>query len=324
MNEMILGLDTSNYRTSAAVITRDGRIVLNERRLLKVPGGERGLRQSDAVFLHIQQLKEMAAAIRQATTKGELIAVAVSTRPRDQEDSYMPVFQVGNTIGQYISAVLHVPCYETSHQMGHLFAAAYGTILENRDHYLAIHLSGGTTELLVRNGMKITLLGGTKDLHAGQLVDRTGVSLGLGFPAGPEMEALAEKGTARGRLGCSMEGDDLFCHFSGAETRVQQWIREGSLPKEDIAREVFELLARTVARLLHAGRKKTGIKQALVTGGVAASGLLRHLILTRLQMIDQEIETVFGSEELSGDNAVGTALAGACMLQDDMAENKEE
>ncbi len=324
MNEMILGLDTSNYRTSAALVTLEGKIIFNERRLLKVPEGERGLRQSDAVFQHVQQLREIMAPIRQEATEGKMIGVSVSARPRDQEDSYMPVFQVGRTVGQCIAAVLRVPCYEISHQMGHLFAAAHGTILEKEDRYLALHLSGGTTELLVRDGLKITVLGGTKDLHAGQLVDRTGVSMGFGFPSGPELEALAEKGSSKGRLGCSMEGGDLFCHFSGAETRVQQWIREGGVPKEDIAREVFDLLARTVARLLHAGKKKTGIRPALVAGGVAASTLFRNLLKERLQMVDREIVTVFGSEELCGDNAVGTAMAGVRMLQDETAVYREE
>ena len=310
----VIGFDTSNYRTSAAVVTLDGEILADWRELLPVSEGERGLRQSEAVFAHIRQLRNSETLIRSKTDGIRIAAVAASTKPRDGEDSYMPVFQVGHTVGNMLAAALNVPLFETTHQRGHLAAAGHGTVMENAEKMLALHLSGGTTDLLRVDRNRIDRLGGSADLHAGQLVDRTGVALGLPFPSGEAMEALALRGKSEGRLGCSMENNDLICHLSGAETKVMQWIRREELPAEDIAREIFDLLARTIVRLLKAGVKKTGLSRALVTGGVASSTLLRQLLEERRNKTAGCPEIVFGKPEWSGDNAVGVALIGAKRL----------
>ena len=307
----VIGFDTSNYRTSVAAVALDGEILVNYRELLPVSDGERGLRQSDAVFAHVRQLRNSGESLRDALKDTEIVAAAASTRPRDGAESYMPAFQVGHTAGSMVAAALNVPFYETTHQRGHLAAALRGTELERENRLLAVHLSGGTTDLLALDRDKITQLGGSADLNAGQLVDRAGVAMGLGFPSGAALEELAVRGTCEGRLGCSLENGDLTCHLSGAETKVQRWIREGSMPAEDIAREIYDLLARTLVRMLKAGAEKTGIRQALVTGGVAASALLRQMMKERRAKTRGCPGIVFGKPEMSGDNAVGVALIGA-------------
>ncbi len=308
---VVIGFDTSNYRTSVAAVTLDGEILVNHRELLPVTSGERGLRQSDAVFAHIRQLRNSEEALREALKGSRIAAVAASTRPRDGETSYMPVFQVGYTAGSLLAAALNVPFYETTHQRGHLAAAMAGTGLEKEESLLAVHLSGGTTDLLVMDADSVTQIGGSADLHAGQLVDRAGVAMGLTFPSGEELEELAALGHSEGRLGCSMEDRDLVCHLSGAETKVQQWIRDGSLPREDVAREIYDLVARMLVRMLKAGTEKTGIRKALVTGGVAASALLRQLMEQRRMKTRGCPDIVFGRPEMSGDNAAGVAMIGA-------------
>ena len=281
---VVVGFDTSNYRTSVAAVRLDGEILVNHRELLPVADGERGLRQSDAVFAHIRQIRNAEQALRTALKDEKIAAVAASTKPRDGEQSYMPVFQVGQTAGSLLAAALDIPFYETTHQRGHLAAALAGTALSGRERMLAVHLSGGTTDLLVLDGETVTQIGGSADLHAGQLVDRAGVAMGLPFPSG---DAL------------------------GAETKVRQWIRDGSLSREDIAREIYDLLARTLLRMLKAGAGKTGITEALVTGGVAASGLLRQTLEDRIARSRGCPQIVFGRPDMSGDNAVGVALIGA-------------
>ena len=212
----VIGFDTSNYRTSAAVVTLDGEILADWRELLPVSEGERGLRQSEAVFAHIRQLRNSEALIRSQAKGIRIAGVAASTKPRDGEESYMPVFQVGHTVGIMLAASMNVPFFKTTHQHGHLAAAAYGTVMENAEKMLALHLSGGTTDLLWADRERIERIGGSADLHAGQLVDRAGVALGLPFPSGEALEALALQGRCEGRLGCSMENKDLICHLSGA------------------------------------------------------------------------------------------------------------
>ena len=310
----VVGFDTSNYRTSVAAVTLDGEILVNHRELLPVADGERGLRQSDAVFAHIRQIRNAEEALRSALKDTEIAAVAASTKPRDGDESYMPVFQVGYTAGSILAAAIGVPFYETTHQRGHIAAALAGSGLEGRKRLLAVHLSGGTTDLLAVDEDNVTQIGGSADLHAGQLVDRAGVAMGLPFPSGEALEELALRGRSGGRLGCSLEDGDLTCHLSGAETKARQWIEAGSLPREDIAREIYDLLARTLIRMVKAGAEKTGIREALITGGVASSALLRRLLEERRARTRGCPGLVFGKPEMSGDNAVGVAMIGAKKL----------
>ena len=310
MKRAVVGLDTSNYRTSLAAVSLEGDILLNLRELLPVAQGERGLRQSDALYAHLKQMKRMEAPLREALQGWKIAAVCASTRPRDRLDSYMPVFEVGDTVGRLVAATAGIPFFRSDHQQGHIWAARKGTSLEGEDAFLAVHLSGGTTDLLLFHAGDITELGGSLDLHAGQLVDRIGVAMGLPFPAGPELERLAERGTCDSLLGCSMASGDLQCHFSGAETKALSWIREKKMTQERIALEVYDLLARTIARMLAAGKRDTGFQNALICGGVASSALFRRMLTDRLRRKTPEMKVVFGDPALSGDNAVGVAMIG--------------
>ena len=155
---------------------------------------------------------------------------------------------------------------------------------------------------------RLTLLAGTRDLHAGQLIDRVGVALGLPFPAGPSLEKLAMTGAAQSLLPVSMEDGD--CHFSGAEARAMQWIQAGDMPAPQIAAEVFSLVERTVLRLLTAAADKTGVHDALLTGGVASSQLFRDQICAINQKRRLGLRLYFGQRQYAGDNAAGVALIG--------------
>ena len=319
MRQVVVGLDTSCYTTSAAAVTADGQVVASCRKLLPVKLGERGLRQSEGVFIHVRQLPERLEELREFIRGDEIVAVCASSRPRDEEESYMPVFQVGDAQARGLAAMLGVPYFSSTHQRGHVAAAMVDSGIAPGD-LLAVHLSGGTTELLSLRGEALTLLGGTLDLHAGQVVDRVGVALGLPFPAGPHLEKLALQGHAEARLPVSMAEGGLCCHLSGAESQAQRWIASGALSVEDIAMEVYDLLARTVARLILAGAAKTGIRQVLIAGGVASSALFRRLVTERIRKSDRGLRVCFGKPEYSGDNAVGAALIGARKYRE-MMEN---
>ena len=223
----------------------------------------------------------------------------------------MPVFTVGMGHARVLASALNVPLYETSHQQGHVAAGLIGN-KQPEEPFVALHLSGGTTELLACENSRLTLLGGCADLHAGQVVDRVGVAMGLPFPAGPHLEKLAMSygDAVESLLPVSMEKDGLTCHLSGVETRAQQWIKEGKMSHEQIAAEVFDVLARTVARLLTGACQKANAKQALVVGGVASSTLLREQLNRRLAKQRRNIEVLFGQPQFSADNAAGVAAIG--------------
>ena len=301
---LCLGLDTSNYTTSAALCA-PGMEPGQRRQLLPVPAGERGLRQSEAVFAHVRQIEKVLLPLLQQNHE-PISCVCASASPRDGQDSYMPVFQVGLNQGRSIAAALRVPFFETTHQRGHIAAAKYGSGLES-PRFLALHLSGGTTDILLADDEKLTPLGASCDLHAGQLVDRIGVKMALPFPAGPHLEALALQGVSRSRIPVSMEG--LNCHLSGAEAQLLRLIQAGE-SKFDVAAEVYSVLCRTVLRLIAAAAEETNVKDVLIAGGVASSRLLRSMLLERSEKRRLGLRLHFGRPEFSGDNAVGVALIG--------------
>lgn len=308
-----LGFDTSCYTTSAAAVNEHGEVVAASRMLLPVKQGERGLRQSEAVFAHVRQMPLVMDDLRKQLEgqNADIVAVCASAAPRDEEESYMPVFTVGLGHAKVIADVLGVPLYQTSHQQGHVAAGLIGH-KQPEEPFVALHLSGGTTELLSCDNGKLTLLGGCADLHAGQMVDRVGVAMGLPFPAGPHLEKLAMsyEGMVESLLPVSVEKDGLTCHLSGVETRAQQWIKEGKMSNAQIAAEVFDVLARTVARLLTGACQKANAKKALAVGGVASSTLLREQLRRRLAKQRVQMEVLFGQPQYSADNAAGVAAIG--------------
>lgn len=303
---IVLGIDTSCYTTSVAAADENGVLVSN-RKLLPVAAGERGLRQSEAVFTHIKQLPQLFEDTVRELDKSQIRAVSVSVRPRDNGDSYMPVFLSGTSFARVAAASLGVPVLETTHQRGHIRAALQDSGLKS-DKYLAVHLSGGTTEVVLMDGNELNLLAGTKDLHAGQVIDRIGVAMDLPFPAGPSLEKLAMNGVSESRLSVSMDGCD--CHLSGVETKAARWVKEGVLPRETIAAEVFGVIERTVLRMLEACSAKTGVKEILLTGGVASSGLFREQLQALNAKRRTGLKLFFGKQNYSGDNAAGVALIG--------------
>ncbi len=308
----VLGIDTSCYTTSAALAGVSGRVLASARRLLEVEEGERGLMQSQGLFQHVKRLPDMIADVMQKAPQAEIVAVCASTRPRPAQESYMPVFRAGESQARAAAALLRVPFYPVSHQEGHVRAAMVDAGIEADKPFLALHLSGGTTEILLSEAGELTLLGGSLDLHAGQLVDRTGVRMKLGFPAGPALEKLAMAGVAqerpKGMIGVSVKG--VNCCMAGAENKVVRMMDEGGMSREQIAAEVFDFLARTIGRQIEAACAQTGCRQALLAGGVSSSLLLRDMLRERARKRRLDCRLCFARPELSGDNAVGVALLG--------------
>ena len=307
----VLGIDTSCYTTSAALVSLDGRLLSSARRLLTVAEGERGLQQSQGLFQHVKNLPDMVQRAMEDAPDAEIVAVCASTRPRPVEESYMPVFRAGESQARAAAALLRVPFYPASHQEGHVRAAMVDSGIDEHAPFLALHLSGGTTEVLLSKGSELTLIGGSLDLHAGQLIDRTGVRMKTPFPAGPSLEKLAMQGQAQGLIGVSIKGTN--CNLAGAENKIEKWLRQGEMTNEQIAAEVFDFLCRTIERMIEAACEETGARQALLAGGVASSTHLRAMLLERAKKRRLRCKLCFARPELSGDNAVGVALLGAQM-----------
>lgn len=301
MGHLCLGLDTSNYTTSAAVF--DGETGENCGKLLTVPEGALGLRQSDALFQHVKRLHLMVEQLRADGVLGEISAIGASTRPREVEGSYMPCFLVGEGQGRSLAAALGVPFYPCSHQQGHIAAAAWSAghqELLDRPH-LAWHLSGGTTELLYVKPedhlVTAQLIGGTTDISAGQLVDRVGVSLGMEFPAGKAMDALSLESEQDNHFTVKISKGKFS--LSGMENKIRDMAERGAHPA-DVARYTFETLASVLARTTKWARDTYGELPVLCSGGVASNSLLRRRL--------EPLGAIFAPPRYSTDNALGVAI----------------
>ncbi len=298
----VLGLDTSNYTTSVALF--DGTSGRMAAKLLEVPEGALGLRQSDALFQHVKRLPALFGQLREGGAFSGLSAVGASTRPRAAEGSYMPCFLAGESMGRVLADTLGVPFFPCSHQQGHLAAAAWSagrSDLMDRPH-LAWHLSGGTTELLYVAPEGGTLLaqkiGGTTDLSAGQLIDRAGVLLGLSFPAGGALDALACDGKDAAGYPVKRTGDGLFFSLSGVENRVRAMVDRGEAPRA-VAEFTRVAVASVVRRVTAEAQARYSGLPVLFSGGVSGSKLLRR-----------EMEGAFFAAEprFAADNAMGVAI----------------
>ena len=295
----VLGLDTSNYTTSAALF--DGVSGTNSGRLLDVRPGELGLRQSDALCQHVKRLPELLEQL--LGVRQEIQAVGASARPRAVEGSYMPCFLAGESQARGIAAALGVPFFSWSHQEGHLAAAAWSAgRMELLDRpFLAWHLSGGTTELLLvkPEGFTVSaeIIGGTSDLSAGQLIDRTGVLLGLQFPAGKALDALYLQADTCYEPRVKLKG--LTFSLSGMENQVKALAAEGEKPA-NIARFALDAVFNVVVRATQEAQRRYPGLPVLCSGGVASNSKLRPWLAS--------YGAVFAQPQYSTDNAMGTAV----------------
>ena len=302
----VIGIDTSNYTTSIAFF--DGTEGENCSKLLPVKSGELGLRQSDAVFAHIKSLPELSGRLFSHIGKSPITAVGVSTRPRAVEGSYMPCFLVGLSHATLLSNALHVPLVEVSHQQGHVAASLWSAgHLELMDEpHLAWHLSGGTTELLLVEPegklVKCTKIGGTTDISAGQLIDRTGQLLGLPFPSGKHLDALSRE--AAGKDFFRVKCKDMTFSFSGMQNKVQQYYEAGKNQTETAA-YALRCVAYGVFHATQQALKAYPGLPVVFSGGVASNTLLRQVL--------EPLNPIFAQPQYSTDNAMGVAvLASRC------------
>jgi N6-L-threonylcarbamoyladenine synthase len=304
---MIIGMDTSCYTTSLAVIDAAGRISLDRRMLLEVEPGAKGLRQSEAVFQHVRNLPKL---LEDDGKVSGITAVIASVIPRPLEQSYLPVFSVGASYGATLARMMGIPFLSTSHQEGHIRAGLYRQAVPDGP-FLAWHISGGTSELLLatpeHSGYALRIIGGSTDLHVGQFVDRVGVALGAPFPAGPYLEELALRSDNRNQPGLPVAVQGLHISFSGPASAAERMVAQG-VNGPDIAWQVFKSIGQSLWRVTLRAVREYRIGRVLMVGGVAANGIIREDL--RREGRKAGIEFMFAAPELSSDNAVGVGLIG--------------
>ena len=302
--KVILGIDTSNYTTSVALIDINGNVIANLKSPLRVKEGERGLRQSDALFSHTVNMPSLMREVRRILNGSSPVAVGVSSRPRNIEGSYMPCFLAGVCAAESISAALGIPLFSFSHQCGHIMAAVLSSKKEEvlGGDFAAFHISGGTTELVkvkaLDNGFETQLIGGTSDVNAGQIIDRIGVLMGLSFPAGPHLERLALENRKKiPKRKISQSGTRV--NLSGLENMAEKLYRDTE-DKALVSAFVLDFIGRSIIGMSEAYESEFGRTPFVYAGGVMCNSIIK-------KMISEKFDAAFAEPLLSADNAVGIA-----------------
>ena len=300
-----LGFDTSNYTTSVALYFPDENRIVHRKKLLPVKEGEKGLRQSDAVFHHTVQLSEITESLFNEV-KPEIDGVGASAFPRMAEDSYMPCFLVGLNTAKILSSSLSKNVKITSHQNGHIVAALYSAdnlkLLNER--FIAFHVSGGTTEALLVEPdedevIKCTLIASSLDLKAGQAIDRAGVMMGMRFPCGAEMDKLSrESDRTFGKVKVYSKGKDIS--LSGLENKCRKMFDDGE-SKADISKFCFHYICSALETMTDKILEEYGNLPILYSGGVMSNTLIK-------ERLTKKYGGLFASPEFSSDNAAGVAI----------------
>ena len=294
-----IGIDTSNYTTSAAAADSDGIIVASERKLLEVKQGEKGLRQSDALFQHWKVLPLILSPLLEKY-RGRIAGICAASRPRPVEGSYMPVFTAGTNTGKTVAAAIGAEYIETSHQEAHFHAASYGTAIDSDEPVIMAHLSGGTLEFILRKGDGYELVFGTDDISYGQLLDRLGTDLGYPFPAGRYIDEAALRMASEG-LKCPFKRvfmSESGINLSGLETSLRT--AENSFSADELSYFTLFRISESFVTAAERLKDKYNVSQVLVSGGVACSQFLREYCAP--------YGYVFGQKEYCSDNAAGEAL----------------
>lgn len=305
-----LGIDTSNYTSSVALFDERSDVMIHTRRLLEVGKGQIGLRQSDVVFAHVKNVPDLVDDIFLKVEDREICAVGVSTRPRDEVKSYMPCFLVGQMIARSIASVLEIPCYEMSHQAGHIMSALYSAKrmdLLQRD-FIAFHVSGGTTEAVMVSPsadriFDVKVIARSLDLKAGQLIDRVGCMLGFDFPAGQQMDSLAyEYDMKKPKL------KGVNCCLSGVENICKKMYEEHRSSSE-ISAYCITYVMKTLECMCDALLLEYGNMPVVFSGGVMSNSIIS-------EKFKKKYDAVFANAQFSSDNATGVAMLARRMYRE--------
>lgn len=309
-NNIILGFDTSCYTTSIAAISLNKEIVLNEKIILKVKKDNKGLRQSEAVFQHVNNMGEISQVINNKLKNYNIVGICASTKPRLVDNSYMPVFSVGYNFAKLLSSINNCPFYETTHQENHIEASLFNNNLENKDKFLAVHMSGGTTEILLvekkDTNYKIEIVGGSLDVSFGQLVDRLGVRLNYNFPCGKYIDENALKCNKKIKNGLKTSVREGYMNLSGIENQINKIIHDYN--EEYLSKILLDTLVRSIYKSLIYICEKYELKEVLFGGGVSASRYIKKELSEKLKR--ENIKAYFTDKEYATDNSVGCAIIG--------------
>ncbi len=308
----VLGLETSCDETAAAVV-EDGRRALSDVVSTQVDIHRRwgGVVPELASRNHVVQvLPVVDAALQQAGVGlSQLDLIAVTAGP-----GLLGALLVGLQTARALGAATGVPVVGVNHLEGHLLAIR---LVEEAPEppFLGLVVSGGHTSLyLVEDFGRYRRLGSTRDDAAGEAYDKVGRLLGLPYPAGAPIDALAQGGNPRAiRFPRAMNAPDVVdWSFSGLKTAVRSHLQRHGVPQgqalADLCASFQEAVADSLSQKAVAAARRLGVPQLVLCGGVAANSRLRSLTVERAQ--ERDIRVFLPPPRLCTDNGAMVAVAG--------------
>lgn len=308
--KIIIGIDTSCYTTSIAAISLENNVIFNKKIMLEVGDKAKGLRQSEMVFQHVNNLGKLSESLNDLMTEYDVVGVCASKKPRPVTDSYMPAFTVGYNFAKLLSSMNSINLYTTTHQENHIYASLINNKLKSQKKFISVHMSGGTTEILlvknIVNGLEIEIIGGSRDISFGQLIDRLGVKLGYKFPCGKYIDKNSIECNEKIEVGIKTSVKNGYMNLSGIENQLDKLINTCS--DKFISKLLMDAIVRNLSKTLIYLCEENNIYEVVFAGGVSSSEYIKNNLVKKLRK--DKINCYFTKSEYSTDNAVGCAKIG--------------
>ena len=286
----VLGIESSCDETAAAVVNHDGQVlsdVVASQIAEHAPYG--GVVPEIASRAH---MRAVMPVVRSALSQVESGLDGIDAIAFTQGPGLIGALLVGVQVGKAISFSRGLPMIGVDHLLGHLFAVFLRRGVEQKPPpklpYVALLVSGGHTALYEVHGIDdVRMLGQSRDDAAGEAYDKVAKLLGLGYPGGPILDAMASKGNAKAVAfpRPMAKSNNLEFSFSGLKTAVAHYVkdRKGAWDDQalgDLAASFQAAVSEVLIDKSVAALKLRGIKTLVITGGVAANQGLRHLAET--------------------------------------------
>lgn len=310
---LCLGIETSCDETAASVV-RDGRIALSDVVSTQIDIHRRwgGVIPELASRNHVLQVMPVIdeALSRAKKSLTELDVIAVTSGPGLQG-----ALLVGLQVAKSLSMATGVPLVGVNHLEGHLLAIRLAADAPEPP-FLGLVVSGGHTTLYeVPAFGTYRRLGTTRDDAAGEAYDKVARLLGLPYPGGQPIDALAQTGDPKAIAfpRALKQHDVLDWSFSGLKTAVLNHVQTHGVPTgqalADLCASFQEAVADALTKKMILGARKAGATQLVVCGGVAANSRLRALAEERA--VEAGMKLYLPPKRLCTDNGAMIAVAGA-------------
>lgn len=325
-NIYILGIESSCDDTAASII-RNGKILSNVVASQKIHEEFGGVVPELASRAHQQNIVPVVhEALKKAgVTKDQLHAIAFTRGP-----GLMGSLLVGTSFAKSLAYGLNIPLIDVNHMQAHILAHFIDEEGFNKPSFpfLAMTISGGHTQIVeVKSYFDMTVIGETIDDAVGEAYDKSGKILGLGYPAGPEIDKRAQIGNPKAYQFTKPKVDGLNFSFSGLKTAILYFVQREvkanpNFIKEnlnDICASIQYTIIGILIDKLKLATKQTGIKQIAIGGGVSANSGIRQALKDGEQKFGWT--TYVPKFEFTTDNAAMIAIVGYLKyLEGDFAE----